>query len=109
MVGFGHISLKNSTITAGVPPEDGGNGSPATGPELRRKLGYVDVCREKKRRHTREQGCQRDSRGYPVVLVVRKVALDGIPCVILEHVTEQKMQHNTKGKCEKAKGQDEEE
>jgi hypothetical protein len=47
--------------------------------------------------HTGEKGCQGDSRGYPVVLVVGKVAFDGIPGIILEHVTE-KTQSKTIGR-----------
>jgi hypothetical protein len=60
------------------------------------------MCAGKRRRHTGEQGCQGDSRGYPVVFVVGKVAFDGVPGVILEHVTG-KTQDKTMGECGRAK------
>jgi hypothetical protein len=43
MVGFGHISLKKSTVTAGVALKMDGNGSPATGPGITGKIECADV------------------------------------------------------------------
>src|SRR6266851_7635236 len=42
-VGFGHTSLKKSTVTAGVAWKTDGNGSPATGPGVTGKIECADV------------------------------------------------------------------
>ncbi len=42
-VGFGHTSLKKSTVTAGVALKTDGNGSPATGPSVTGKIECGDV------------------------------------------------------------------
>ena len=38
-------------------------------------------------KHTREQGCQGDSRRDPIVFVVGKVTIGEVPSIILKHVT----------------------
>jgi hypothetical protein len=42
-VGFGHTSLKKSTVTAGVALKTDGNGSPATGPGVTGRIECADV------------------------------------------------------------------
>jgi len=47
MVGFGHTSLKKSTVTAGMALKVDGNGSPATGPGITGKIECADVSEGK--------------------------------------------------------------